>query len=286
MTKGYKKVVVVAEDYSFRLPQVFRLHARLLRGRRRHVVDNITWVPIGNKDFLQYRRLDPRRPLMRSMWRSTAPLRMNFLSQYDQAGRDQADDRAAPASPSTRAGAGAPRARPRPILASARPRPAPSPTIGTIPKWKMLRRRLQEAIPATCPPLRSATDEGMAMMQALDGPGDPLQAEQRKPARPRRARPSTTPWHGRLDETQCGRRYLPDQVAQGEDGQSLQQGGRGHHEWIRPTRTPENGFWPWDRSAAPYSASSAQVEDQTMAEALQLQRTHPAVLRLILEGVN
>ena len=57
--KGYKKIVVVAEDYSFPYTQVFGFMIGYCKAGG-HVVDKF-WVPIGNKDFSTHRRLDPRR---------------------------------------------------------------------------------------------------------------------------------------------------------------------------------------------------------------------------------
>src|SRR6202158_4095783 len=48
-TKGYKKIVTVAEDYSFPYTQVFGFMLGYCKAGG-HVVDKF-WVPIGNKDF-------------------------------------------------------------------------------------------------------------------------------------------------------------------------------------------------------------------------------------------
>ncbi len=48
--KGYKKVVTIAEDYSFPYTQVFGFMAEFCKAGG-HVADKF-WVPIGNKDLL------------------------------------------------------------------------------------------------------------------------------------------------------------------------------------------------------------------------------------------
>jgi branched-chain amino acid transport system substrate-binding protein len=48
-TKGYKKVAVVAEDYSFPYSQVFGFMAGFCKAGGK--VPSKSWVPIGNKDF-------------------------------------------------------------------------------------------------------------------------------------------------------------------------------------------------------------------------------------------
>ena len=47
--KGYKRVAVVAEDYSFPYTQVFGFMAEFCKAGGK--VPSKSWVPIGNKDF-------------------------------------------------------------------------------------------------------------------------------------------------------------------------------------------------------------------------------------------
>ena len=47
--KGYKKVALVAEDYSFPYTQVFGFMAEFCKAGGKVV--SKSWVPIGNKDF-------------------------------------------------------------------------------------------------------------------------------------------------------------------------------------------------------------------------------------------
>ena len=84
--KGYKKMVVVAEDYSFPYSQVmgFMLPFCQLGG---HVVDKF-WVPIGNKDFSSIVASIPDDidAVYVALGGADA---VNFLSQYEQAGGDK-----------------------------------------------------------------------------------------------------------------------------------------------------------------------------------------------------
>ena len=57
--KGYKRVVTVAEDYSFPYTQVFGFMAEFCKAGGK-VVDKY-WVPIGNKDFSSIIAGDPCR---------------------------------------------------------------------------------------------------------------------------------------------------------------------------------------------------------------------------------
>src|SRR5215510_9837083 len=84
--KGYKKMVVIAEDYSFPYSQVmgFMLPFCQLGG---HVVDKF-WVPIGNKDFSSIVASIPDDidAIYVALGGADA---VNFLSQYEQAGGDK-----------------------------------------------------------------------------------------------------------------------------------------------------------------------------------------------------
>jgi len=81
--KGYEKVVVVAEDYSFPYTQVqgFMLDFCNMGGR---VVEKY-WVPIGNKDYssIVYSIPDDIDAIYVALGGADA---VNFLSQYEQAG--------------------------------------------------------------------------------------------------------------------------------------------------------------------------------------------------------
>ncbi|HXU57241.1 MAG TPA: ABC transporter substrate-binding protein [Verrucomicrobiae bacterium] len=81
--KGYKKVVVVAEDYSFPYTQVFGFMLGYCKAGG-HVVDKF-WVPIGNKDFSSIVASIPDDidAVYVALGGADA---VNFLSQYDQAG--------------------------------------------------------------------------------------------------------------------------------------------------------------------------------------------------------
>ncbi|MFO1353052.1 MAG: ABC transporter substrate-binding protein [Gammaproteobacteria bacterium] len=85
-TKGYKKVVVVAEDYSFPYTQVqgFMLDFCKLGGK----VTNKFWVPIGNKDFstIVASIPDDIDAVYVALGGADA---VNFLTQYEQAGGDK-----------------------------------------------------------------------------------------------------------------------------------------------------------------------------------------------------
>jgi branched-chain amino acid transport system substrate-binding protein len=85
-TKGYKKVVTIAEDYSFPYSQVqgFMLGFCKAGG---HVVDKF-WVPIGNKDFSSIVASIPDDvdAIYVALGGADA---VNFLSQYEQAGGDK-----------------------------------------------------------------------------------------------------------------------------------------------------------------------------------------------------
>jgi branched-chain amino acid transport system substrate-binding protein len=85
-TKGYKKVVTVAEDYDFPYSQVegFMLDYCKAGG---HVVDKF-WVPIGNKDFSSIVASIPEDidAVYVALGGADA---VNFLSQYQQAGGDK-----------------------------------------------------------------------------------------------------------------------------------------------------------------------------------------------------
>jgi branched-chain amino acid transport system substrate-binding protein len=81
--KGYKKVVTVAEDYSFPYTQVFGFMAEFCKAGG-HVADKF-WVPIGNKDFSSVIAGIP--PDIDAIYVALGGADgVNFLTQYDQAG--------------------------------------------------------------------------------------------------------------------------------------------------------------------------------------------------------
>jgi branched-chain amino acid transport system substrate-binding protein len=82
-TKGYKKVAVVAEDYSFPYSQVFGFMAGFCKAGG-HVTSK-SWVPIGNKDFSSVIAALPEDvdAIYVALGGADAT---NFLSQYQQAG--------------------------------------------------------------------------------------------------------------------------------------------------------------------------------------------------------
>jgi len=82
-TKGYKKIVTVAEDYSFPYTQVLGFMLGYCKAGG-HVVNKF-WVPIGNKDFSSIVASIPDDidAVYVALGGADA---VNFLSQYDQAG--------------------------------------------------------------------------------------------------------------------------------------------------------------------------------------------------------
>jgi branched-chain amino acid transport system substrate-binding protein len=82
-TKGYKKIVTVAEDYSFPYTQVLGFMLGYCKAGG-HVVDKF-WVPIGNKDFSSIVASIPDDidAVYVALGGADA---VNFLSQYEQAG--------------------------------------------------------------------------------------------------------------------------------------------------------------------------------------------------------
>ncbi|MFO1058835.1 MAG: ABC transporter substrate-binding protein [Dongiaceae bacterium] len=85
-TKGYKKVVTIAEDYSFPYTQVLGFMLGFCKAGG-HVVDKF-WVPIGNKDFstIVASIPDDVDAIYVALGGADA---VNFLSQYEQAGGDK-----------------------------------------------------------------------------------------------------------------------------------------------------------------------------------------------------
>ena len=81
--KGYKKVAIVAEDYSFPYTQVFGFMAEFCKAGGS--VASKSWVPIGNKDFSSVIAAIPDGvdAIYVALGGSDA---VNFLSQYQQAG--------------------------------------------------------------------------------------------------------------------------------------------------------------------------------------------------------
>src|SRR3954462_220722 len=82
-TKGYKKVVTIAEDYSFPYTQVFGFMQGFCKSGG-HVVNKF-WVPIGNKDFSSIVASIPDDidAIYVALGGADA---VNFLNQYEQAG--------------------------------------------------------------------------------------------------------------------------------------------------------------------------------------------------------
>ncbi|HVM83223.1 MAG TPA: ABC transporter substrate-binding protein [Candidatus Binatia bacterium] len=85
-TKGYKKVVTIAEDYSFPYTQVFGFMQGFCKSGG-HVVNKF-WVPIGNKDFSSIVSSIPDDidAIYVALGGADA---VNFLNQYEQAGGDK-----------------------------------------------------------------------------------------------------------------------------------------------------------------------------------------------------
>jgi branched-chain amino acid transport system substrate-binding protein len=81
--KGYKKIVTVAEDYSFPYTQVLGFMLGFCKAGG-HVIDKF-WVPIGNKDFSSIVASIPDDidAVYVALGGADA---VNFLSQYEQAG--------------------------------------------------------------------------------------------------------------------------------------------------------------------------------------------------------
>jgi branched-chain amino acid transport system substrate-binding protein len=84
--KGYRRVVVVGEDYSFPYTQVFGFMAEFC-SKGGHVVDKY-WVPIGNKDYSSVIAQIPDNidAIYVMLGGSDA---VNFLSQYRQMGGEK-----------------------------------------------------------------------------------------------------------------------------------------------------------------------------------------------------
>jgi branched-chain amino acid transport system substrate-binding protein len=85
-TKGYKKIVTIAEDYSFPYTQVFGFMLGFCKAGG-HVVNKF-WVPIGNKDFSSIVASVPDDidAIYVALGGADA---VNFLNQYEQAGGDK-----------------------------------------------------------------------------------------------------------------------------------------------------------------------------------------------------
>ena len=83
--KGYRKVAVLAEDYSFPYTQVFGFLEPFCRLGGEAPVDARFWVPIGNKDYSSVIAAlpDDVDAIYVALGGADA---VNFLTQYDQAG--------------------------------------------------------------------------------------------------------------------------------------------------------------------------------------------------------
>ncbi len=83
--KGYRKVAVLAEDYSFPYTQVFGFLEPFCRLGGKAPVDARFWVPIGNKDYSSIIASIPDDidAIYVALGGADA---VNFLSQYEQAG--------------------------------------------------------------------------------------------------------------------------------------------------------------------------------------------------------
>ncbi len=86
LQKGYKKVVTIAEDYSFPYSQVQGFMIEYCKGGGR-VVDKF-WVPIGNKDFSSIIAKIPGDVDAVYVALGGADA-VNFLTQYEQSGGDK-----------------------------------------------------------------------------------------------------------------------------------------------------------------------------------------------------
>jgi len=86
LQKGYKKVVTIAEDYSFPYSQVQGFMIEYCRGGG-HVVDKF-WVPIGNKDYSSIIAKIPGDVDAVYVALGGADA-VNFLTQYEQSGGDK-----------------------------------------------------------------------------------------------------------------------------------------------------------------------------------------------------
>ncbi len=85
--KGYKKLAVVAEDYSFPYTQVFGMLEPFCRLGGKAPAKARFWVPIGNKDYSSIIAAlpDDVDAIFVALGGSDA---INFLTQYEQAGGD------------------------------------------------------------------------------------------------------------------------------------------------------------------------------------------------------
>ncbi|GAB4392098.1 MAG: ABC transporter substrate-binding protein [Kiloniellaceae bacterium] len=85
--KGYRKVAVLAEDYSFPYTQVFGFLEPFCRLGGEAPVDARFWVPIGNKDYSSVIAAlpDDVDAIYVALGGADA---VNFLTQYEQAGGD------------------------------------------------------------------------------------------------------------------------------------------------------------------------------------------------------
>ncbi len=85
--KGYRKLAVVAEDYSFPYTQVFGVLEPFCRLGGKAPADARFWVPIGNKDFSSIIAALPADvdAIYVALGGADA---VNFLTQYEQAGGD------------------------------------------------------------------------------------------------------------------------------------------------------------------------------------------------------
>ncbi len=85
--KGYRKVAVLAEDYSFPYTQVFGFLEPFCRLGGKAPIDARFWVPIGNKDYSSVIAAlpDDVDAIYVALGGADA---VNFLTQYEQAGGD------------------------------------------------------------------------------------------------------------------------------------------------------------------------------------------------------
>lgn len=85
--KGYRKVAVLAEDYSFPYTQVFGFLEPFCRMGGKSPIDARFWVPIGNKDYSSVIAAMPDDvdAIYVALGGADA---VNFLTQYEQAGGD------------------------------------------------------------------------------------------------------------------------------------------------------------------------------------------------------
>ena len=216
-TKGYKKIVTVAEDYSFPYTQVLGFMLGYCKAGG-HVVDKF-WVPIGNKDFSSIVASIPDDidAVYVALGGADA---VNFLSQYEQAGGSKPMIGGSITVDQTVLGS---KGKTKTYLIG-------TPSAGPIadnwdnPKWKTFVADYKKAFPDGFPsPSLFAHGyyvETTAVLQALDQVGGDLSDGQKKFRDTLASESVDTPTGGvKLDKN---RQAIADnfltEVAQGQDG--------------------------------------------------------------------